>query len=203
MQFNEEVKVKLLEKERQTVEIDPDKIDKLLHLLHEADPTGDTGNSEELIQLEEQCMQMNMLIDQELEKIDRKHAALTSVNHQLTDALNVYHSLMKDSFSATPTYLTYPSQPFVGGMQYSQPQVAPQISHQIPITTLNRPITVPTFHGQPTSLPINYPHPGQNYVVTSNMQYPSNEAMPPCSVPHPDLSKMQAPCGPYPQIDNR
>lgn len=100
------------------MEIDPEKIDHLLHLILEADPTGRKPDSDELIQLEgnyriaigdiipssresnfcllisEQCIQMNHLIDRELEKIDKNHAALTTVNQQLTEALNLYHSLM-------------------------------------------------------------------------------------------------------------
>lgn len=40
-------------------------------------------------------MQMNVLIDMELEKIDKTHAALTSVNQTLTEALNLYYSQME------------------------------------------------------------------------------------------------------------
>ncbi|XP_074598622.1 signal transducing adapter molecule 1-like isoform X2 [Brevipalpus obovatus] len=94
VQFDEDVKVKVLEREARPVEIDPEKIDHLLHLILEADPTGRKPDSDELIQLEEQCIQMNHLIDRELEKIDKNHAALTTVNQQLTEALNLYHSLM-------------------------------------------------------------------------------------------------------------
>lgn len=52
VQFNEEVNVKVLEKEPEVVEIDEEKIDRLLHLIHEADPSGDRPDSEELLQLE-------------------------------------------------------------------------------------------------------------------------------------------------------
>lgn len=203
MQFNEEVKVKILEKENQTVEIDPGKIDKLLHLLHEADPTGDSGDSEELIQLEEQCMQMNMLIDQELEKIDRKNAALTSANKQLTDALNLYHSLMKDNYPTTLTYPIYQSPAFMSGIHYSQTQAGPQFSHQMPIASVNRPISIASFQAQPVSVPVSYAHPGQNYVVANNMQYPVNEGLPPGAIHHSDPNKMQATYTPYSQVDNR
>ena len=50
VQFDEQVKVKVLEPE--VVEINEEKIDKLLHLLHEADPTGERGDNEELLHLE-------------------------------------------------------------------------------------------------------------------------------------------------------
>lgn len=54
MSFNEDVKVNLLESKepQEPVEIDERKMDNLLHLLHEADPTGQKPDSEELILLE-------------------------------------------------------------------------------------------------------------------------------------------------------
>lgn len=52
MQFNEEVKVKVMEKEpTQVDEVDETKIDRLLHLLQEADPQT-TSDSDELLTLE-------------------------------------------------------------------------------------------------------------------------------------------------------
>ncbi|RWS21996.1 signal transducing adapter molecule 1-like protein, partial [Leptotrombidium deliense] len=108
VQFNDDVKVNVLERETEPVEIDQEKIDRLLHLMHESDPTGETGDGEELVQLEEQCMQMAPLIDQELEKIDRKQAGLTAANQQLMDALNLYHSLMKENFPTSNNYYNYP-----------------------------------------------------------------------------------------------
>lgn len=59
VQFNEEVKVKVLEPE--PVEINEEKIDKLLHLLHEADPTGERGDDEELLHLEGDYLTSNSL----------------------------------------------------------------------------------------------------------------------------------------------
>ncbi|XP_013782708.2 signal transducing adapter molecule 1-like, partial [Limulus polyphemus] len=52
VQFSEEVKVKTVETETQEIEIDEEKIDRLLHLLHEADPTGERVDSDELLSLE-------------------------------------------------------------------------------------------------------------------------------------------------------
>lgn len=53
VQFNEEVKVKVLDNEKsEPVKIDESKIDRLLHLLHEADPQSDKADSEELLTLE-------------------------------------------------------------------------------------------------------------------------------------------------------
>lgn len=60
MQFNEEIKVKVLESESHSetngtapvTEIDESRIDRLLHLLHEADPQAEKCDSEELLTLE-------------------------------------------------------------------------------------------------------------------------------------------------------
>ncbi|CAM1319575.1 STAM2 (predicted), partial [Pycnogonum litorale] len=97
VQFNDNVEVKTVEREEPIVtEISVEKIDELLHRLHEADPTGERPDSPELISLEEQCAAMGPLIDQQLENVDRRHATLTNLSHQLVDALNMYHSLMRD-----------------------------------------------------------------------------------------------------------
>lgn len=52
VQFSEEVKVEVVEKESEVVEIDEDKINKLMRLLNDADPTGEKSDSEELLNLE-------------------------------------------------------------------------------------------------------------------------------------------------------
>lgn len=51
VQFDEEVKVKTLTAEVEP-EIDENKIDRTIHLLHEADPTGERPDGEELLSLE-------------------------------------------------------------------------------------------------------------------------------------------------------
>ena len=64
VQFNEEVRVKLLEKEPEppVTSVDPDKIDRLISLLHEADPTGDKADSEELLSLEGTCARLSVCL---------------------------------------------------------------------------------------------------------------------------------------------
>ncbi|KAL1420585.1 hypothetical protein MTO96_023982 [Rhipicephalus appendiculatus] len=49
----------------------------------------------ELLALEERCAGMGPLIEQELERIDRRHASLVAASRQLTDAFTLYHSLMR------------------------------------------------------------------------------------------------------------
>lgn len=68
VQFNETVEVKSVSRIRAT-EIDEGKIDRVLHLLHEADPSVDTHDPPELLSLEEEVMEMGPLIDNELEKV--------------------------------------------------------------------------------------------------------------------------------------
>ncbi|KAJ6221752.1 hypothetical protein RDWZM_000297 [Blomia tropicalis] len=106
VQFNEEIKVKVLESDPSetngsapmvVTEIDESRIDRLLHLLHEADPQSEKCDSEELLLLEEQCVAMMPLIDQQIEITDKRHASLTALNAQLSSALNLYHELMKES----------------------------------------------------------------------------------------------------------
>lgn len=54
VQFAEEVEVKTVKREPEVieVEIDEGKMDKLLHLLHEADPQCDNSDPQEMLELE-------------------------------------------------------------------------------------------------------------------------------------------------------
>lgn len=76
-----------------TGEIDEEKIDQLLHLLHEADPTGERSDDPSLPGLEEQVNAMAPNIDAELERIDKKHAQLARISAGLVDALGLYHQV--------------------------------------------------------------------------------------------------------------
>lgn len=135
VQFNEEVKVKLLEA-AETVVIDEQKIDHLLFLLHEADPTSDTPDSEELLTLEEQCSAMNPLIDQELETVDRRITQLNTVSQQLSEAMDLYRNLMQSPYDPQTTGqsapVSYPQSSFPvqqAPVHYGQP-AAPHDYHQ-------------------------------------------------------------------------
>lgn len=94
VQFKESVDVKI-EKETE-VDIDENKIDRLLHLLHEADPTNPQHDTEEMLVLEREVNNMGPLIDSELERVDRKHAQLTQLSADLVEALSLYHTLMRE-----------------------------------------------------------------------------------------------------------
>ena len=115
--FNEEVEVNEVEQvtwPAQTT-IDEEKINRLLGLLHDADPTSAENDPAELGRLEDQVNSMGPLIDTELEQVDRRHAQLTRLSHQLVDALTLYHTLMRDMPPA-PAYNMYqhPSQAYPG-----------------------------------------------------------------------------------------
>ncbi|KAK0166306.1 hypothetical protein PV328_004739 [Microctonus aethiopoides] len=132
VQFAEEVEVKTLKREPEVieVEIDESKIDRLLHLLHEADPQSDTSDPPELLDLEEQVTAMGPLIDAALEKVDRRHAQLTQLSSDLVDALNLYHQLMREPV-ATSTYNTLPKMPPHMSM-YQYPNQPPHMYNGMP-----------------------------------------------------------------------
>ena len=115
--FNEEVEVNEVEQLTWPAQtsIDEQKINSLLGLLHDADPTSGENDPAELGRLEDQVNSMGPLIDTELEQVDRRHAQLTRLSHQLVDALTLYHTLMRDMPPA-PAYNMYqhPSQAYPG-----------------------------------------------------------------------------------------
>nr|CAI5853823.1 unnamed protein product [Callosobruchus analis] len=96
VQFKESTDVKLLEEKPETMEISEEKIDRLLHLLHEADPTNPENDTIEMLNLEREVNAMGPLIDSELERVDRKHAQLTQLSADLVEALSLYHALMRE-----------------------------------------------------------------------------------------------------------
>lgn len=85
------------DQKEEAAEINEDGIDRLLFLLHEADPEDPSQDSKEMLRLEHTVNQMGPLIDMELERVDRKHAQLTQLSSDLVEAINLYHSLMRDS----------------------------------------------------------------------------------------------------------
>lgn len=114
VQFKETVDIKQ-EKEPEEVEINEEKIDRLLHLLHEADPTNPESDTNEMLKLEREVNLMGPLIDTELERVDRKHAQLTQLSADLVDALGLYHTLMRE-----PQFSSVNKVPY-GYPQTSQP----------------------------------------------------------------------------------
>ncbi|CAG0900797.1 unnamed protein product, partial [Cyprideis torosa] len=113
---------------------------------------------------EESVNQMGSLINQELEKVDRKHMELMALNSKLKDALNLYHELMR-------TQVAYQPQP--------QPYYPPT-SHY------------PSYpgYGPPTSAPYGYgPPPPQPYAYGPQDMY----GQAPSSLPYGPMPPGTAP----------
>ena len=82
------------------VYIDEKKIDKCIDLLQNSDPTGEIQpDTQELLDLEEECYMMGPLIDQKLQLIDQKHTQLEDLNVKIIEAFQLYNTLMKESIT--------------------------------------------------------------------------------------------------------
>ena len=129
VQFNESVKVKKILKDPTDVVIDESKMDRLLHYLHEADPRDPSGDPPEMRELAEEVNAMGPLIDAELERVDRKHAQLTQLSSDLVEALNLYHSLMREPTGPGPSYIPKSVPPSNYGYMPPPPphQLPPQV----------------------------------------------------------------------------
>nr|CAD7401307.1 unnamed protein product [Timema poppensis] len=106
----------------------------------------------------EQVNAMGPLIDQELERVDRKHAQLTQLSSDLVEALNLYHTLMREPANLQSYHHTMPKQ-------------APYSYQQQTSATHPHMYNGVQFPGQPYSAP-----PGQ-YVMPSGP--PSSMTLPP------------------------
>ncbi|XP_043527511.1 signal transducing adapter molecule 1 [Frieseomelitta varia] len=175
VQFAEEVEVKTVKREPEVVEVEIDerKMDRLLHLLHEADPQCDNSDPQEMLDLEEQVTAMGPLIDAALEKVDRRHAQLTQLSSDLVDALNLYHTLMREPPPPTPTNYTLPKMP---------PHINPyQFQNQGPPPPH-------IFNGIPPPHQTSFPV-GSGPSGPYNATMPPSEYMGPASMPNMTLSQ--------------
>ncbi|XP_067927948.1 signal transducing adapter molecule 1-like [Watersipora subatra] len=150
VQFDEEVQVEQFDP--QAVRIDEGVIDRALDHIQNADPTGATEDSTEMVHLEEECGVMGPLIDQELERTDSKHNELMRLNEKLTEAFQLYTQLMKEATTSTQ----YSS--VAGYAQQTQPAV-----HSAYLPSLPAEAPVYTYNNQPESQPVYYntAYPGQ------------------------------------------
>lgn len=189
VQFAEEVEVKTVKREPEVieVEIDEKKMDRLLHLLHEADPQCDSSSDpQEMLDLEEQVTAMGPLIDAALEKVDRRHAQLTQLSSDLVEALNMYHTLMRESPPPAQSNYTMPK---MSHISYPFPNQGPPPPPHVR--------SVKMYNGTPAPQ-IPYPNTG-GHPAPYNSNVPNNEYMGPPNMPNmtlPPHFRMQS--GPQP-----
>ncbi|XP_053733642.1 signal transducing adapter molecule 2 [Synchiropus splendidus] len=179
--------------EPEPVYIDEGKMDQTLTFLQNADPANLDPDSPELIQLEGACEQMNPMIDERLQEIDRKHSELSELNVKVLEALELYNKLMHEApfYSAyskmqtqyAPAGAAAPMQGYLGpsGTSYMSPAM-PQVAVS-----------------QPYSLPNDQP--GSLHVMTSNVSAPPNSQAPQPSYMSAAVNTQymgQAPGAPYP-----
>lgn len=124
--------------EPEPLRVDPAQIDETLQRLHDANPRSGQPDPPELLALEERCAGMGPLIEQELERIDRRHASLVAASRQLTDAFTLYHSLMR---APPPPRQAAPAMPYgpVGegaacGVQDPRGNMAAGLPPQMPMS---------------------------------------------------------------------
>lgn len=156
VQFKETADLNEVKDEPEDVEINEEKIIRLLHLLHEADPTNPEKDTDEMINLEKEVNMMGPLIDNELERVDRKHAQLTQLSSDLVEALSLYHTLMREPQFAPvnkmPWYPPSSQMPYNGSLPLNMPM---PLGHE-------RPQLVP-HGGPPPSMPPQQTMPGMPY----------------------------------------
>lgn len=185
VQFKETTEVKLVKDEPEEVEINGDKIDRLLHLLHEADPTNPERDTEEMLSLEREVNGMGPLIDSELEKVDRKHAQLTQLSADLVEALGLYHTLMREPAFPSMTKMAYGFPPTSSSIPFNgtlPPNAHLQMMQPPPGMVTDRPGPPPFMHPA-NSLPGMPPHYQHLSPQLSNQQLP----------PPPQMQQMMPP----------
>lgn len=117
--------------------IDETKIDRCIEMLQNSDPTGEIQpDTQELLDLEEECYMMGPLIDQKLQLIDQKHSQLEDLNVKIIESFQMYNNLMKESLTKANSYIG----PMVSSNSQANPQyvAAPPSLDQNPMQLANQ-----------------------------------------------------------------
>ncbi|XP_077435449.1 signal transducing adapter molecule 2 isoform X2 [Vanacampus margaritifer] len=198
------------EAEHQAIFIDEGKMHRSLAMLQNADPKDLNPDPSELIQLEDACEQMNPIIDEKLDELDRKHSELSDLNVKVLEALELYNKLMNElplyqnyskvsqfgaaapatsmqgyqtTAPATATAYLPPSMP--PPQAYSLPNDQPGALHSLPN---NHQAAVPTYMSSSINSHQHYMSQaagGSGYQMPVDMSAYHNNGVPPVSYPAP------------------
>ncbi|XP_056291705.1 signal transducing adapter molecule 2 [Pseudoliparis swirei] len=176
--------------EPEPVCIDEDNMDRTLALLQNADPANPAPDPQELIQLEGACEQMNPMIDERLQEIDRKHSELSELNLKVLEALELYNQLVNEA----PFYSTYSKTQF-SQQGYLGPSGAPYLPQGPPAQPYSLPGDQP---GPLHSLPPNAAQPYMSSSMAPQYLNPAVGAPNQQPVDMPAYHSAAMPLGPYP-----
>lgn len=196
--FNDKVDVNLIDNgpRQLSLFIDEKKIDKCIELLQNSDPTGEIQpDTQELLDLEEECYMMGPLIDQKLQLIDQKHTQLEDLNVKIIESFQLYNNLMKESITKANSLINPAMNPMGNIVNtpinyMSAPpsidQNSMSLANQLNSLTLNQNQMMPpqnvNMPQMPSQIPSQMPSQYSQYQNTTPVGYPYPNGM--ASIPN-------------------